>query len=186
MRDWLQSREWNKNVWIHVDINEQIGSLIKNESLHTLNGPLHTILINYKVKKRVTLQWRRLRRLIREKTEQINQVSQEWDKGSYRLSPPDTECSKNHHFWDLLAKDADGSGGTRSCLTLCDPRTAARQAPLSTGLPRQEDWSGLPFPPPGDLPDPRIEPLSPTSPAKIKTDYSLLHVWDYFKIKRKC
>ena len=30
---------------------------------------------------------------------------------------------------------------------------------------RQEYWSGLPFPPPGDLPDPGIEPLSPVSPA---------------------
>ena len=36
-------------------------------------------------------------------------------------------------------------------------RTAARQAPLSTGLSRQEYWSGLPFPPQGDLPDPGIE-----------------------------
>ena len=65
------------------------------------------------------------------------------------------------------------------------PRTVARQAPLSIGFPRQEYWNGLPFPPPGDLPDPRIEPLSPTSPVKIKTDYSLPHVWDYFKMKRK-
>ena len=185
MRDRLQSREWNKNAWIHVDINEQIGSLIKNESLHTLSGPLHTILINYKVKKRVTLQWRRLRRLIREKTEQINQVSQEWDKGSCILSPTDMEGSKNHHFWDLLAKDADGSGGTSHVWFFTTPRTVARQAPLSIGFPRQEYWNGLPFPPPGDLPDPRIEPLSPTSPVKIKTDYSLLHVWDYFKMKRK-
>ena len=37
------------------------------------------------------------------------------------------------------------------------PRTAARQAPLSVGFPRQEYWSGLPCPPPGDLPDPGIE-----------------------------
>ena len=41
----------------------------------------------------------------------------------------------------------------------------ARQAPLSMGFPRQEYWSGLPFPPPGDLPDPGIQPLSPVSPA---------------------
>ena len=41
----------------------------------------------------------------------------------------------------------------------------ARQAPLSLGFFRQEDWSGLPFPPPGDLPDPGIEPTSPVSPA---------------------
>ena len=37
----------------------------------------------------------------------------------------------------------------------------ALQAPLSMGFPRQEYWSRLPFPSPGDLPDPRIEPLSP-------------------------
>ena len=37
------------------------------------------------------------------------------------------------------------------------------QAPLSTGFSRQKYWSGLPFPPPGDLPDPGIEPSSPTS-----------------------
>ena len=41
------------------------------------------------------------------------------------------------------------------------PWTVARQAPLSGGFSRQEYWSGLPFPPPGDLPDPRIEPESP-------------------------
>ena len=40
--------------------------------------------------------------------------------------------------------------------------TEARQARLSMGLPRQEYWSGLPFPSPGDLPDPGIEPGSPT------------------------
>ena len=37
----------------------------------------------------------------------------------------------------------------------------ARQAPLSVGFSRQEYWSGLPFPPPQDLPDPGIEPISP-------------------------
>ena len=35
------------------------------------------------------------------------------------------------------------------------------QAPLSMGFSRQEHWSGLPFPPPGDLPDPGVEPTSP-------------------------
>ena len=43
--------------------------------------------------------------------------------------------------------------------------TAARQAPLSTGFSRQEYWSGLPFPPPGDFLNPEVEPASPTSPA---------------------
>ena len=41
------------------------------------------------------------------------------------------------------------------------PWTAGHQAPLSMGFPRQENWSGLPFPPPEDLPDPGIEPMSP-------------------------
>ena len=39
------------------------------------------------------------------------------------------------------------------------------KALLSMGFFRQEYWSGLPFPPPGDLPDPGIEPTSPVSPA---------------------
>ena len=39
--------------------------------------------------------------------------------------------------------------------------TVARQAPLSTGFPRQEYWSGLSFLSPGDLPNPGIEPVSP-------------------------
>ena len=53
----------------------------------------------------------------------------------------------------------------QSCLTLCDLWTVARQAPLSMGFSRQEYWSGLPCPPPGDLPDPGIEPASLKSPA---------------------
>ena len=42
------------------------------------------------------------------------------------------------------------------------PWTIANQAPLSMGFSRQEYWSGLPIPSPGDLPDPGIEPVSPT------------------------
>ena len=45
------------------------------------------------------------------------------------------------------------------------PCTVARQAPLSTGFSRQECWSGVPFPSPGDLPDPGIKPESPTLQA---------------------
>ena len=45
--------------------------------------------------------------------------------------------------------------------------TAACQAPLSMGLSRQEDWSGLPSPPPGDLRDSGMEPASLTSPALV-------------------
>ena len=44
---------------------------------------------------------------------------------------------------------------------LVTPCTVARQAPLSMGVTRQEHWSGLPCPPPEDLPDPGTEPVSP-------------------------
>ena len=49
------------------------------------------------------------------------------------------------------------------------PWTVAHQAPPSMGFSRQEYWSGLPFPSPGDLPDPGIEPRSPTLRADALT-----------------
>ena len=57
---------------------------------------------------------------------------------------------------DLVAK---------SCLTPMTPWTVAFQAPLSKGFSSQESWSGLPFPSPGDLPTPGIEPGSPALQA---------------------
>ena len=45
------------------------------------------------------------------------------------------------------------------------PWAVAHKAPLPMEFSRQENWSGLPFPTPGDLPDPGIEPASPASPA---------------------
>ena len=53
----------------------------------------------------------------------------------------------------------------KSCPTLASPWTVAFQAPLSMGFSRQQYWSGLPFPSPGDLPDPGIEPRSPALQA---------------------
>ena len=46
----------------------------------------------------------------------------------------------------------------KSCPTFLQPHGLACQICLSMGFPRQEYWSGLPFPSPGDLPDPGIEP----------------------------
>ena len=58
----------------------------------------------------------------------------------------------------------------QSCPALRGPMNyIARQAPLSVGFSRQEHWSGLPFPPPGDLPDPGIEPRSPTVASRFFT-----------------
>ena len=49
----------------------------------------------------------------------------------------------------------------QSCSTLATPWTVAHQSPLSMEFSRQEYWSGLPCPPPGDLPDPGIKPAFP-------------------------
>ena len=53
------------------------------------------------------------------------------------------------------------------------PWTEARQVPLSMKFSRQEYWSGLPCPPPWDLPNPGIEPTSPAAPA-LQTNSLLL------------
>ena len=65
-------------------------------------------------------------------------------------------CEKHSHF------------SSDSCSVMSNslqPHGIVRQAPLSMGFSRQECWSGLPFPPPGDLPNPGIEPVSFVSPA---------------------
>ena len=66
-------------------------------------------------------------------------------QGTYLLIFPYCMCAKSFQLW----------------LNLATPWTVAYQAPLSMGFLRQEYWSGLPFPPPGALPDPGIETTSP-------------------------
>ena len=80
----------------------------------------------------------------------------------------------------------DDGGGlvAKSCPTLATPWTVARQTPLSMGFSRQECWSGLPFPSPGNLPDPGIKPRSPAlqadsllskPPGKPKTELKFMY-----------
>ena len=66
----------------------------------------------------------------------------------------------------------EGGSGlvTKSCLTLLTSWTVACQAPLSMGFPKQEYWSGLPFPSPGDLPDSGIKSRSPALQAVFQVD----------------
>ena len=54
---------------------------------------------------------------------------------------------------------------SQSCPTLATLWNVGHQVPLSMGFSRQEYWSGLPFPSPGDLPHPGIEPMSPALQA---------------------
>ena len=76
-------------------------------------------------------------------------------------------CSQNHqyHLGGLVAK---------SCLTLATPWTVACQPPLSMRFSRQEYWSGWPFPPPGDLPNPGIKLGSPALQADFFTNWSTI------------
>ena len=75
-------------------------------------------------------------------------------KHTYRHIHTDIHTHSNKHIHVLCLV-------SQWCPTLCDPMTVAHQAPLSMGSSRQEYWSGLPCPPPGDLPDPGIRPGSP-------------------------
>ena len=68
--------------------------------------------------------------------------------------------------WTIKKKwEESESEVAQSCPTLWTPWTVAYEAPPSMEFFRQECWSGLPFPSPGDLPDPAIEPGSPTLQA---------------------
>jgi len=58
------------------------------------------------------------------------------------------------------------------------PWTVAHQAPLSIGFSRQEYWSGLPCPPPGDLSDPGIKPASLKSPALAGGFFTTSAIWE--------
>ena len=84
---------------------------------------------------------------------------------------------------------------TQSCPTLCDPMDSSlHQAPLSIGFSQQEYWSGVPFPSPGNLPDPGIKPRSPalltdTLPSEppgksiYKSIYIYIYVHNHYIIK---
>ena len=64
-----------------------------------------------------------------------------------------------------LKYSSGSSLAAKSCPTLATPWTVGRQAPLSMGFSRRQDWSGLPFPSPRDLPNLGIEPGSPALQA---------------------
>ena len=64
------------------------------------------------------------------------------------------------------------------CSLWTDPLDCSLHAPLSLGFSRQEYWSGLPCPPPGDLPDPGVEPRSLMSPAVAGGFFIISATWE--------
>ena len=88
----------------------------------------------------------------REKNLSVSETCFQEEMKSRCYSEPSTRCGLNGRS-----------------LLFATPWTVACQAALSMGFPRQEYWSGLPFPSPGYLPDPGIEPLSPALEADALT-----------------
>ena len=65
----------------------------------------------------------------------------------------------------VFVRNVQACSVAQPCPTLCDPWPVTHQSPLSMGFSRKEYWNGRPFPSPGDLPDPGIEPVFLASPA---------------------
>ena len=83
-----------------------------------------------------------------------------------RGTPSTSKCLfQNHESWASFFLGGGGCLVTQSSPTLATRWTVAHQAPLSMGFSRQEYWRGYPFPSPGHLPDPGIEPASPVLQA---------------------
>ena len=72
-----------------------------------------------------------------------------------------------YNLRDAVSSISPSGGGlaAKSCPPLAIPWTVARQAPLSMGFSRQQYWNGLPWPPPGNLPNPGIKLGSPALQA---------------------
>ena len=78
-------------------------------------------------------------------------------------------ASFNRHFFHIFKISLFMCVCAQSCPILCNPIDLACQASLSMKFSRQKYWSGLPFPSPGYLPDPGIEPRSPVLQADTLT-----------------
>ena len=96
------------------------------------------------------------------------------DTGSIS-SPGVLHVLHSNQSYALLLPLLSHFGRVRPCVT---PWTAASQAPLSMGVSRQEYWSGLPCPPPGDLPDPGAESTSLMSPALAGEFFITSATWE--------
>ena len=89
----------------------------------------------------------------------------------FDCSVADLQCNVNfrctaQQFSFICIYTYKGKAKSLICVWLfVTPWTEGHQAPLSMGFSRQEYWSGLPFPSPGDLPDPGTEPVSPALQA---------------------
>ena len=121
----------------------------------------------------------------------------------YLFNPGIEPTSLAYPVWQTDSLPLSHLGGPFSCIShyLCDmlswakslsrvrlfatPWTAAYQAPPSMGFFRQEYWSGLPFPSPGDLPNPGIKPRSPTLRTNALPSEPPGKPWDMLHLVKK-
>ena len=87
-------------------------------------------------------------------------------------------CHLQQHGWTLRALCACDACMLSHVWLFATPRTVAHQASLFMEFSRQEYWSGLPCPPPGDLPDPGIETESLSSPALAGIFFTTSATWE--------
>ena len=78
----------------------------------------------------------------------------------------------------LFPKLCVGAQSLQLCPTLCNPTDCSPPGSSVHGIPRQESWSGLSCPPPGDLLDPGIEPTSLMSPALAGGFFTTSATWE--------
>ena len=95
----------------------------------------------------------------------------------------DLQCHANFCHIDSVIHTPAAAALLHLCLTLCDLMDCVHQASLSMGFSRQEYWNGLPCPPPGDLPEPGIKPVSP--PVLVGGFFTISTTWESMKVKVK-
>ena len=108
----------------------------------------------------------------------INEKVLSYSTGNYIQYPVINTMEKNMKIIYLINNDINYYAVT-CCFSRVQlyvtPWSVAHQAPLSMGFSRHKYWNGLPCPPPGDLPNPGIEPASPVAPALQANPLSLSH-----------
>ena len=98
--------------------------------------------------------------------------------GNYSDKRRRKSCHLQQHGWTLRALRGCDARVLSHVWLFAAPRTVAHQAPLFTEFSWQEYWSGLPFPTPGDLPDPGIKTASLSSPALAGRFFTTRTTWE--------